>query len=124
MVSKGGSFVLNQVVLVGRLVKKPELRESVEKKKFAYITLAVPRSFKNVDGKYDTDFIECALWENIAINTTEYCDKGDIIGIRGRIQTRTEEKDSKKEKVTEIICEKITFLTSGKSSDENESEEE
>ncbi len=116
--------MLNQVVLVGRLVRKPELRESVEKKKFTYITIAVPRPFKNIDGKYDTDFIECALWDNIAVNTTEYCKQGDVVGIRGRIQTRTEEKDSKKEKVTEIICEKITFLTSGKSTTENESEEE
>lgn len=48
--------MLNQLVLVGRLVKKPELKEAENKKKYTFITLAVPRSFKNVNGEYDTDF--------------------------------------------------------------------
>lgn len=105
--------MLNQVVLVGRLVKKPELREAENKSKYAYITLAVPRSFKNADGKYESDFIDCVLWNNIAINTADYCDKGNIIGIRGRIQSRiVENQDKNNEKVTEVICERVTFLSS------------
>ena len=106
--------MLNQLILVGRLVKKPELRESENKKKYTYVTLAVPRSFKNVNGEYDTDFIECSLWDNIAANAVEYCDKGDIIGIRGRIQTRLVEKDNNKKYLLEVIAEKITFLNSKK----------
>lgn len=106
--------MLNQLILVGRLVKKPELREAENKKKYTFVTLAVPRSFKNVNGEYDTDFIECALWDNIAANTVEYCDKGDIVGIRGRIQTRLVEKDNNKKYLLEVIAEKITFLSSKK----------
>ena len=109
--------MLNQLVLVGRLVKKPELRESENKIKYAYMTLAVPRSFKNTDGKYDTDFIDCILWDSVATNTYEYCDKGDIVGIRGRLQTRVVENEKEKhnQKVLEVVCEKITFLTTKKS---------
>lgn len=104
--------MLNQLVLVGRLVKKPELKEAESKKKYAFVTLAVPRSFKNVNGEYDTDFIDCVLWDNVAANTVEYCNKGDIIGVRGRIQTRLIEKDDTKNYVLEVIAEKITFLSS------------
>lgn len=108
--------MLNQLVLVGRLVKKPQLKESENKKKYAFITLAVPRTFKNVDGTYDTDFIDCILWDAIASNTVEYCNKGDIVGIRGRIQSRVVEKEDKtKETVQDIICERVTFLSSKKS---------
>ena len=106
--------MLNQLILVGRLVKKPELREAENKKKYTFVTLAVPRSFKNVNGEYDTDFIECALWDNVAANAVEYCDKGDILGVRGRIQTRLIEKDGSKKYLLEVIAEKITFLSSRK----------
>ena len=111
--------MLNQLVLVGRLVKNPELRESENKIKYAYITLAVPRSFKNTNGEYETDFIDCILWDAIASNTSEYCHKGDIVGIRGRLQTRIEEKEKNKnkQKVIEVVCEKITFLSSKKEED-------
>ena len=108
--------MLNQIVLVGRLVKKPQLKESENKKKYAYVTLAVPRTFKNADGVYDTDFVDCILWDTVATNAVEYCNKGDIVGIRGRIQSRTVEKDkAEKETVIDIICERITFLSSKKS---------
>ena len=59
--------MLNQVVLVGRIVRKPELRESEKGKKLTFVTLAVPRSFKNMNGEYDTDFIDCVLWDNVAV---------------------------------------------------------
>ena len=111
--------MLNQLVLVGRLVKKPELREADNKKKYTFVTLAVPRSFKNINGGYDTDFIDCVLWDNVAANTVEYCNKGDIIGVRGRIQTRTIEKEDTKNSVLEVIAEKITFLTSKEKKEEN-----
>lgn len=116
--------MLNQIVLVGRLVKKPELKETENKKKYAYITLAVPRSFKNANGEYDTDFIDCALWDIVASNAAEYCHKGDIVGVRGRIQSRIVEKDDSKETVIDIICEKITFLSSKKDAKEIQVEAE
>ena len=73
--------MLNQIVIVGRLVRKPELNETENGKKVSTITLAVPRSFKNMQGEYDVDFIDCTLWETVASSTVEYCNKGDIIGV-------------------------------------------
>ena len=104
--------MLNQVVLVGRIVKTPELRVTETGKKTTTVTLAVPRNYKNMNGEYDTDFIDCILWENTAKSTTEYCKKGDIIGIKGRIQSRIVEKDDDKKYLIEIIAEKVTFLSS------------
>lgn len=103
--------MLNQIVLVGRLVKDPELKETENGKKVSRITLAVPRSYKNQDGEYESDFINCTLWTGIAENTAEYCKKGDLLGVKGRIQTRTYEKDDEKKYVSEVIAEKVTFLT-------------
>ena len=104
--------MLNQVVMVGRLVRNPELRTTESNKNVTTITLAIPRSFKNMNGEYDTDFVDCILWENIAKSTSEYCKKGDIIGIKGRIQSRIVEKDGEKKYLIEIIAEKVTFLSS------------
>ena len=105
--------MLNQVVLVGRLVSTPELEITEGGKKISRITLAVPRSYKNMDGEYDTDFLDCTLWTNVAENTTEYCSTGDMIGIKGRIQSRTVEgQDGNKKRKTEIVAERVTFLAS------------
>ena len=107
--------MLNQVILVGRLVKSPELQLTETGRKMSLITLAVPRSYKNINGEYDTDFLDCTLWTNIAENTAEYCTTGDVIGIKGRVQSRLVEKeDGTKIKKTDIIAEKVTFLSSGK----------
>ena len=76
------------------------------------MTLAVPRSYKNAEGVYETDFIDCVLWNGVANNVVEYCKKGDLVGIKGRIETRTEEVNEEKKKITEIIAEKVTFLSS------------
>lgn len=105
--------MLNQTVLVGRIVKNPELKETDSGKKVANIILAVPRSFKNSEGQYETDFISCVLWKGIAENTAEYCKKGDLVGIKGRIQTREYVNDDDEKKHTvEVVAEKVTFLSS------------
>ena len=104
--------MLNQTVIVGRIVKDPELRETENGKKVTNVTLAVPRSFKNSNGEYETDFISCVLWKGIAESTVEYCKKGDLVGVKGRIQTRIYEKDEEKKYTTEVVAEKITFLSS------------
>lgn len=107
--------MLNQTVLVGRLVRDPELYETESGNKVTNITLAVPRSYKNSEGVYDTDFINCVLWKGVAESATEYCHKGDLLGIKGRIQTRTVEMDDESKKnVTEVVAEKVTFLSSKK----------
>ena len=107
--------MLNQIVLVGRLVKTPELELTENGKKISIITLAVPRSFKNMNGEYDTDFLDCTLWTGVAESTTEYCKSGDIVGIKGRVQSRIIEKeDGSKYKKMEIVAEKVSFLSSAK----------
>lgn len=82
--------------------------------KVATISIAIPRSFKNMEGGYDTDFIDCVAFDSIAENTSEYCSKGDIVGVKGRVQSRTVEKEGKTEYLMEIIAEKVTFLSSKK----------
>ena len=112
---KGGVHILNQTVLVGRLVKDPEIYETENGTKMTNITLAVPRSYKNTDGEYDTDFIPCILWRGVAENAVEYCHKGDLLGIKGRIQTRKINLDEdKKREIAEVIAEKVTYLSSKK----------
>ena len=104
--------MLNQVIFVGRLTKDPEMIETEKGKKRTRIIVAVGRSFKNMDGIYETDFIPCILWNCVAENTCEYCKKGDIIGVKGRIQTNTVETDENVKHYIEVIAEKVSFLTS------------
>lgn len=106
--------MLNQLVVIGRLVRDPELRQTENGKNVTNITLAVPRSYKNSNGEYDTDYIDCVLWSAVAESTTEYCKKGDLLGVKGRVQTRVYEKDEEKKYATEVVAEKVTFLSSRK----------
>lgn len=104
--------MLNQMILVGRLTRDIEVHKSESGMSVATISLAIPRSFKNSDGEYDTDFIDCVAFDTIAQNTSEYCNKGDIVGVKGRIQSRIVENESGKQNTIDIIAEKITFLSS------------
>lgn len=112
--------MLNQVVLVGRIVKEPELKKTESGKSVTNLTIAVPRPYKNYDGDYDTDFVPCILWTGIAENTVEYCKKGDLVGIKGRIQTRISEiNEEEKRQYVEVVAERVTFLA-GKKKEEAE----
>lgn len=102
--------MLNNVVLVGRLTSDIKVEKDESEKKFCKFVIATPRSFKNVDGEYETDFIPIIIWGNIAENTAEWCKKGDMIGIKGRIQTTVEENKQS----IEIFAERVTFLSSKK----------
>ena len=103
--------MLNQVTLVGRLTKDPELRYTPDGKAVTNITLAVKRSFRNSNGEYVVDFVNCTLWNRIAENTTIYCQKGSIVGITGKIQTRTyENPEGKRNFITEVIVENVSFM--------------
>lgn len=115
--------MLNQTVIVGRLVKNPELFETENGNKVTNITLAVPRSFKNMNGEYDTDFISCVLWKGVAENTAEYCKKGDLIGIKGRIQsTQIQVDEVTRRNVIEVVAEKVTFLSTNRKNEEQSEE--
>lgn len=101
--------MLNQVVLVGRITKDPEYVEG----KPTFMTIAVPRAYKNENGEYDTDFIRCVLWNGVAQNVAEYCKKGDLIGIKGRVQTsKYDDSEGVTHYTQDIIAEKVTFLSS------------
>lgn len=103
---------MNTVMLVGRLAQEPEVRTTEKGKEIVRISLAVNRGFKNPDGIYETDFIDCTLWDGLAKNINEYCKKGDTVGVRGRIQVSHYEKDNQKIKKVDVIVEKLTFLSS------------
>ena len=103
--------MLNQAVVVGRIVREPEVKKTENGKSVSNITLAVPREFKNVNGEYDTDFINCVLWRGVAESTASYCKKGDLVGVRGHIQTRNYELNNEKRQAVELVAEKVTFLT-------------
>ena len=107
--------MLNQLVMVGRLTEDVEVQQIDDDKIVAFIKIAIPRSFKNQDGEYDTDIIECMLYNTIASNTAEYCKKGDLVGIKGRLE-------NKEDKMI-VVAEKITFLSSTKPNKENEIKE-
>ena len=108
--------MLNQTVTVGRISNIESEKETNK----GMVTLAVPRSFKNADGEYDTDFIPCVLYNGIAQKVLEYCNKGDLVGIKGRIQTRATKQDDKtKINVVEVVAEKVTFLSTSSRKEED-----
>lgn len=110
---------MNAVVIVGRLVDNPEIITTESNKKLTSVVLAVHRNYKNSNGIYETDFVRCILWNGVAATTCEYCHAGDIIGVKGRIETRSYETENKEKKyVTEVIADKITFLSSTKPKEE------
>ena len=98
--------LLNQIVLVGRIVDHVKSEEDDS----SIMTLAIPRYFKNMDGKYDTDVIECRIFKPILENIWEYPQNNSVVGVRGRIQS----KIVNNHRVIEVIAEKITFLQNKK----------
>lgn len=99
--------MLNQIVLVGKLVNDPIVEENENGKNVSVITLAIPRSYKNTEGEYDTDFVDVTLWNSIASNTVEYCKKGDVVGVKGRVARLSGNQ-------LQVVAEKVTFLTSSR----------
>ena len=108
----------NLVYLIGRLTENPE-KKSYEDKDMLTINLAVQRSFKNEDGIYEVDYIRCVLWNAIATNTSEYCKKGDLVGVKGRLQTRKYEENNETKYITEVVVDKVSFLASKKEAKED-----
>ena len=97
--------MMNNLILVGRLVKRPVLEETENGKKTSTIVLALSRNFKNDDGEYETDFIPVSLVGQLAETTVEYCRQGDVIAIKGRL-ARLSGND------LQVVAEKISFVAS------------
>ena len=102
--------MINRVVLVGRMTRDPELRRTQQGDAVTSFTIAVNRNFTSKDGQ-QADFINCVVWRKPAENVERYCSKGSLVGVEGRIQTRTyDDKDGKKVFVVEVRCDSVQFL--------------
>lgn len=104
---------MNKVCLTGRTTKDIELRYTPAPNSIAVgsFTLAVNRRFKNKDGNYDADFINCVAFRSTAETLNKYVKKGDMLGVEGHIQTRTyDAQDGSKRYVTEVMVDNIDFL--------------
>ena len=105
--------MINNVVLVGRLTKDPDLRYTQSGSAVATITLAVNRNFTNQQGKREADFINCVIWRKPAETMANYARKGTLLGVTGRIQTRSyENQQGQRVYVTEVVCENFQLLES------------
>lgn len=109
---------MNQLIVMGRLVSDPKIIETENAKKTIF-TIRVPKSYKNLNGVYESDVVDCVLWSEMAQQVCELCKKGDLLAVKGRIQSSvtiddgiTYDETVKKELT--IVAEKVTFLASGK----------
>lgn len=104
--------MINSVVLTGRVIELPKMRETATGIKYANIMLEITRPFKNCNGFYDSDKISVTLWKGIAEIANDVCQIGDMLGIKGRIQTYSVEKESQTYYNYEIIAEHVSFMDS------------
>lgn len=105
--------MINNVVLVGRIVRDPELRYTPQNTAVATFTLAVNRRFKNAQGEREADFINCIIWRQPAENLANWSKKGTLVGITGSIQVRNyENKEGQRVYVTEVLADNFQMLES------------
>ena len=105
--------MLNAVCLVGRLTRDPELKYTASNIAVATFSLAVNRNFKDANGEREADFINCVIWRQQAENLANWAKKGALIGITGRIQTRSyENQQGQRVYVTEVVAENFQMLES------------
>ncbi len=104
--------MINRVILVGRITKDPEKKETQSNIPVVSFTLAVNRQFTDQSGERQADFIQCVVWRKQAENLARYVKKGALLGIEGRIQTRNYETDNGTRYVTEVVCDSVQFLES------------
>jgi len=102
---------MNSINLIGRTTKEIELKYTPSDKAYIRFTLAVNRSFANANGEYDADFISCVAWDKKAENLAKYVKKGHRIGVEGRIQTSTYDKDDGSTGYsTDVVINNFDFL--------------
>lgn len=103
---------MNHVGLVGRITKTPELKESATERKYTSFVLAVNRHYRNNQGEIDADFVYCSAWGKMAEHIAKYCGKGSLIGVTGRLHSRSyTNKDNAKVYATEVSVEEVRFYT-------------
>ena len=115
--------MLNNVVLVGRMTKDPELRYTPNNQAVATFSLAVNRNFKGQNGEREADFINCVIWRQQAENLANWAKKGALIGITGRIQTRNyENQQGQRVYVTEVVADNFQLLEFNKQNNQGQSQ--
>lgn len=103
--------MINNVTLVGRLTRDPELRHTTSNVAVATFNLAVNRNFKGANGEREVDFINCMIWRKQAELFADWCKKGNLVGITGRIQTRSyDNQQGQRIYVTEVVAETFQQL--------------
>lgn len=111
---------MNKVILVGRLTRDPEVKNTTSGKAVAGFTLAVDRRFKNKDGQKEADFVPIVVWGKQAEFAGQYLSKGSQIGVSGRLQVRSyDAQDGQRRYVTEVVADEITFLSTKKDGNSN-----
>lgn len=106
---------MNKVIMTGRMVRDPELRTTASGANVVSFCMAVPRRFKDANGEYPTDWIDCVAWKNTAEFICKFFKKGQLITVYGSIQTRAYEKNGEKRKVTEVNVDEAYFCGDRKS---------
>lgn len=113
---------MNKVILIGRTTKEIVATQTNSGIDIANFTLAVQRKFRNADGEFETDFINCVAWRKTAELVGKYVKKGDRLGVVGELQTRSyEAQDGTRRYITEVLVNEIEFLTSKNERQEPES---
>ena len=105
---------MNKVILIGRVTKDIELKTSTSGKSVVSFTLAVNRDYKNENGEYDADFINCVSFGQQAETISKYVHKGDKFGVIGKLNTRNYEKNGSKVYITEVKVDGFEFIESRK----------
>lgn len=107
--------MINRVVLTGRLTRDPDVKSTSSGIAVASFTLAVDRQFRGQDGSRDADFINCVAWRKRAEALAQYTHKGSLIGVEGRLQTRSyQDKQGNNRQATELVIDNFAFLNSKK----------
>lgn len=102
---------MNKAFLIGRLTRDPELRYTQSGTAVSNFSVAIDRMFTNQQGEREADFIPIVVWGKLAENCSKYISKGRLVGIAGRIQTRSyEAQDGTKRYVTEVVADEVQFL--------------
>lgn len=105
--------MINNVCLVGRLTRPVDLRYTSNGTAFGSFSLAIDRTYKNQSGEKETDYINCVIWRKPAVNLSNFTSKGSLLGVEGRLQTRSyENKEGQKVYVTEVLVENFSLLES------------
>ena len=112
--------MINDVTLIGRLTKDPELRTTGSGVSVTTFTLAVDRQYTNSQGERGADFINCVIWRKAAETFNNYTHKGSLVGINGRLQSRSyDNNDGQRVYVTEVVIDNFSFLDSRNKEQEN-----